>query len=101
MTRTFASPADRRSSSYTDWSTTLYCDGSRCDSETQARPDLRRLAELRHPGTDHQYMSLITHTRALSSQSNLVKHRLGCLFLAEATVCRVRGGLLDTKCRRA
>ena len=63
--------------------------------------DLRRLEELRHKSTDHTWTGHINYrTGTVMPQHDYIvamQHRLGCSFLAEASVCKLCGEALDAR----
>eukprot|EP00973_Karenia_brevis_P039320 5429252-Karenia_brevis.AAC.1 len=63
--------------------------------------DLERLQELRHPGTNHDWISLMDPSQGTiipaAEFRTCLRHRLGCDFLSEAGQCHVCGKVLDIK----
>ena len=70
-------------------------------SELRRNEDMRRLQELRHKNTDHDWVNHINYKTGTVMQQHdyiiAIQHRLGCSFLPEASTCRLCGEALDRR----
>ena len=73
--------------------------------EHEARDDIERLAELRHPHVDHQWLYHIDPSAGTVLPPGVYQdalcHRLGCRFIPETTTCHCCNKHLGAQCIHA